>query len=648
VRTAEQRFKKRCHAEGGPWAHAGGVVRGTGALRPLRRGMLGAVCLLLLAAAGGQALAQEGLFPIDRYEYIYMEGQPTRPGLSIFRDIFRENTIVLTLMTVISITTLRINVRLQQSRKALQRANQLAEDAQAIARIGSWELDRATGAISCSREMMRLLGYELDEVRPELEFFQRHVHPDEVERVTAAIEEAGAESRTFDLQFRIIRRDGAVRFMQFQGKPVSRDTHHRPADYVGSCQDITETKRYENEIKETNQKLQAALEELQNKEAQIIRQERLRALGEMAGGVAHDFNNALQPILLAAGMLNRRRMEISDDPKVHEYLQIILMAAREASGTVKRLVRFFRPGRDHTKSLVDVAPLIKEVITVAQPKWREEAHSRGVEIVIQTDLQEPCLTRGYADELRELLVNLLFNAIDAIEQKGFIRFETRNEGNRIMLRVTDSGIGMSPETSARCLEPFFTTKAQRGTGLGLSVVYGVVQRHKGTIDLKTEEGEGTTFTIHLPRARRTAAERDDSAEAQDEDPARRRPLRLLVVEDDAKTRQLLEEELRAEGMEVRTAANGDAGWQAFQADAYDAVITGHAMPGLSGEQLVSRIKARRPETFVIMVTGFGKLLESDLPQKKMDVLLSKPAQVSDIVLALKRAGRGVRDHGEPA
>jgi signal transduction histidine kinase/CheY-like chemotaxis protein len=391
-------------------------------------------------------------------------------------------------------------------------------------------------------------------------------------------------------------------------------------------------KQSRRELEKSNTKLKKALQELENKEEQIIKQERLRALGEMAGGVAHDFNNALQPIVLAADVLNRRRHELSDDPKLQSYVQVIHMSAREAAGTVKRLVRFFRPGKGHDKKLFDPGPLIEEVVELTRPKWKEDAQLKGVTIDFKIEIEPGGRVYGYPDEFREMLVNLVFNAVDAIERDGRISITSRLEDESLLLRVADSGCGMPREVSSKCLEPFFTTKANRGTGLGLSIVYGVVRRMKGGIYIDSAPGQGTTFTIRLPLAREELlqAEQDSKGRVRRKTAAPRE-LRFLLAEDNAAVRSMLCEELQQLGHEVVLAVSGNQAWGLYQKGGFDIVLTDQAMPGMSGRQLARLIKDDNPKMPVLMLSGFGDMALSDKERAYVDALISKPVALADVM-----------------
>lgn len=394
-------------------------------------------------------------------------------------------------------------------------------------------------------------------------------------------------------------------------------------------------KQSRRDLEKSNKRLQRALDELENKEEQIVKQERLRALGEMAGGVAHDFNNALQPIILAADVLHRRKDELSGDPKLQSYVQVIHMSAREAAGTVKRLVRFFRPGKSHDKKLFDAARIIDEVVELTRPKWKEDAQLRGATIDLQARADPGGMVYGYPDEFREMLVNLIFNAADAIENAGEIRIEAELESKSVLLKISDTGSGMPHDVSSKCLEPFFTTKANRGTGLGLAVVYGVVRRMKGGIYIDSHPGQGTTFTIRIPRAHPENGPGGKGADEQSGNPDKpRRDLRFLLAEDNSAVRSLLHDELEQQGFEVSQAVSGNQAWGLYQKENFDVVITDQAMPGMSGKQLARLIKELKPGQPVLMLTGFGDMVSENPAEDHIDAIISKPVSLEDVIRAI--------------
>ena len=294
-----------------------------------------------------------------------------------------------------------------------------------------------------------------------------------------------------------------------------------------------------------------------------MQQERLRALGEMSSGIAHDFNNQLTVLVGYTELLLLNDAQIlSNKLMAVRYLQTVRTAAHDSAGIVGRLREFYRQ-RDAQEIFLplDLSRLVHETATLTQPKWRNQARAAGCKVSVRLDLGTLPDVAGNAAELREVVTNLIFNAVDAMPEGGEITLRTRRAGEAaVVFEVVDSGIGMTEEVRRRCLEPFFTTKSDRGGGLGLSVVYGVVKRHEGALDILTEPGGGTTIVIRLPVSQGRVPLSKSSVE-----PGSRlgRSLKVLVVEDDPLVREVVSEYLRRDEHEVSTAVSGREGLEKF-------------------------------------------------------------------------------------
>jgi PAS domain S-box-containing protein len=402
---------------------------------------------------------------------------------------------------------------------------------------------------------------------------------------------------------------------------------------IESFIDITNRKQVEEELRESNRRLRETLDELAATQKQIVQQERLRALGEMASGIAHDFNNALMPVVGYTDMLLASPEVLNDTEKVQRYLQNVRTAAEDAQGVVKRLREFYRRREeDETLLPIDLNQVIRVVLTLTQPRWKEQPQARGATIAVETDLQPLPATLGNETELREMLTNLVFNAVDALPNGGTIVVRTRTDGSEIVLQVADDGLGMTEEVRRRCLEPFFTTKGERGTGLGLAVAYGIIHRHQGTIEIESEIGKGSTFSIRLPvRTQR------EEAVAEPVRSAPVRPLRVLVVDDDPEALRVMTAYLEADGHAAATATNGAEALEKFRGGRFDLVVTDMAMPGMSGEQLAAKVREMAPDTRVIMLSGFAPTLQ-DRPEGApgVDLVLGKPVTLNTFRQALER------------
>jgi signal transduction histidine kinase/ActR/RegA family two-component response regulator len=392
--------------------------------------------------------------------------------------------------------------------------------------------------------------------------------------------------------------------------------------------------------------LEKAYNELQKTQQNVMQQERLRALGQMASGIAHDINNALSPIVGFADLLVRGETKLSATGK--KYLQYIKTAGDDITHIVARLREFYRQ-RDSKEALqsLNLNDLARQVIDMTRPRWRDIPQSRGLMVEMRTDFDANLASLvGIESELREALTNLILNAVDAIPTGGTITVRTR-VGSRtpseapthVLLEVGDTGIGMTEETRKRCLEPFYSTKGKRGTGLGLAMVYGVLERHGGQIEIHSELGQGTVIKLILPIRRLPGA---DPVASGHEGPAS--PLNILCIDDEPLLRELLKEILEREGHSVSLADGGQSGVDEFRAAAnghrpFDVVLTDLGMPYFDGRQVVKTIKEESPATPIIMLTGWGTYMkeDGDMPDQ-VSGILTKPPRSNELREMLRRVG----------
>jgi CheY-like chemotaxis protein len=298
---------------------------------------------------------------------------------------------------------------------------------------------------------------------------------------------------------------------------------------------------------------------------------------------------------------------------------------------VNRLREFYRRREDdEVFTPVDLNNLVEQAISLTQPKWKNQAEAKGIAFHTVTELGKIPVIIGNAADLREALTNLIFNAVDAMPQGGTITLRTRADNSRVILEVADTGVGMTEEVRRRCLEPFFTTKGDHGTGLGLSMVYGILQRHGGTIDIQTTLGRGTTFVLSLPvKVESPVVTEVDSV------PTAIRPLRVLLVDDQETVRQILREYLDGDGHTVTTATNGSEGFEKFQSAEFDVVLLDRAMPGMSGDQVAAAIKQVNPQMPIILLTGFGNMMQAAGEKPPgVDLVLAKPVTIAGLQSAL--------------
>jgi nitrogen-specific signal transduction histidine kinase/ActR/RegA family two-component response regulator len=393
--------------------------------------------------------------------------------------------------------------------------------------------------------------------------------------------------------------------------------------------------------------------ELHRTQRHIIEQERLNAVGKMASGLAHDFNNALVPISGYAEMLLEHQDILQNQAKATKYLKLIMTGVEDAASVVSRLREFYRKREEgETYRPLSLNQMVEQAVALTRPRWRDEALGSGRTILVEADMRPVPRILGSESELRELLTNLIFNAVDAMPEGGTIRIRTGlreapsgDAAPQVFLEVGDTGTGMTDEVRRRCLEPFFSTKGERGTGLGLPMVFGIVKRHRGTMDIESTVGKGTTFIVLLP------ADASQTRDVQTRTAAPVGPLRVLVVDDEPIARDVLTEYLTGDGHHVETAVNGREGFDRFKAGDFSVVITDRAMPEMGGDQLAAMVKEHAPSTPVVLLTGFGDLMNAagEKPDG-VDLVVKKPIRLSTLreVLAKMTGGPSAADAPAPA
>jgi signal transduction histidine kinase/ActR/RegA family two-component response regulator len=397
--------------------------------------------------------------------------------------------------------------------------------------------------------------------------------------------------------------------------------------------------------------LERAYNELRQSQQTVMQQERLKALGQMASGIAHDVNNALSPVVGFADLLIRNEQGLSATGKRH--LQHIRTAGEDIAHIVARLREFYRR-RDDRESMLElnINHLAEQVVEMTRPRWRDIPQSNGITVEMQTEFAPhvPELI-GIESEVREAMTNLVLNAVDALPRGGKITLRTRVTRGEVQLHspeylthvvveVSDTGTGMNEETRRRCLEPFFSTKGKRGTGLGLAMVYGVMQRHEGDIEIDSELGKGTTFRLVFPVRKAALA----ITGIQENGPAIE-PLQILCIDDEPLLRDLLKEMLERDGHSVEVSDSGQTGLDAFRVARdsgrpFDVIITDLGMPYVDGRQVTKVVKHESPNTPVVMLTGWGAFMkEDDSAPADLDALLSKPPRSKELRETLSRFRR---------
>lgn len=358
-------------------------------------------------------------------------------------------------------------------------------------------------------------------------------------------------------------------------------------------------------------------------EAQLFQSEKLAAIGTLASGIAHDFNNLLATISLRTQLLQQR----VKDEELKGWLKIIERTAWDGVDTVRRLREFTKSTPHEIFTEVDLNQIAREVVQITQPRWKDEAESHGIRIDVKLDLNLTNPIRGRASELRDVLANMIFNAIDAMPIGGTITIRTWGINEEAFISVSDTGIGMSEEVKRRVFDPFFTTKGVKGTGLGLSVAYGIISRHRGEVHVESQEGKGSTFTIKLPADRKVRRE----SREEEEEVLVPKKAKVLVIEDEHTLREALQDIFATLGVKATLVASGREGIALFEREAFDIVITDLGMPEISGYEVARRIRSMRPEVPLVLITGWGDQIDLEKARDNgIDCVLTKPFRIEQV------------------
>jgi PAS domain S-box-containing protein len=366
-------------------------------------------------------------------------------------------------------------------------------------------------------------------------------------------------------------------------------------------------------------------------EAQMLQSEKLAALGQLAGGIAHNFNNQLQAILGYTQLMMRAPGNVE---MVKKGLTVVESAAIGGTETVRRIQEFARLRPGEALVPVDLNQVIRDAITITRPRWEEEIARIGVRLDLDLSLRPVPRINGRPAALAEVFTNLILNAIDAMPQGGRLTIDSRHEASQVIVTVNDTGHGMPESVRRRAFEPFFSTKGERGSGLGLSVSYSIVKRQEGDIRVDSQEGAGTTFTLTFPAG--TIAARSDATAGKDRP---RRQGRVLLVDDEPRVLHALREMLVAAGHTVTVADSGATALQLFTSRRFDLLLTNLGMADMNGWELTERVRRQDAGLAVVFITGWG-LQEADharLRALNVRQCLFKPVDPADLDAAVQAA-----------
>jgi PAS domain S-box-containing protein len=361
-------------------------------------------------------------------------------------------------------------------------------------------------------------------------------------------------------------------------------------------------------------------------EAQMHQSERLTSLGQMAGGIAHDFNNLLQAILGYAQLMARSP---GNADVVRRGIDVIEKAATSGAETVRRMQKFARiRQQDEPFVPMDVNQVVRDSLAITRPRWEEKKVKGGVPLQLELELGPVPVVMGRPAELNEVITNLVLNAIDAMPRGGTLRIRTRLADYRhAAITVADTGMGMTDEVRKRVFDPYFTTKGEEGTGLGLSVSHSIVERHGGDLRVDSRPGEGTTFTITLPIGMKPTSESTTGSH-----PGGERTGRILLVDNDPQVLSILGEMLKDAGHHVLPVPSGPEALRVFIPSGFDLIITNVGMPDMSGWDVAERLRASDPQVPVIFITGWGLQEEDQARSRRLGIsaLLFKPVSPQDL------------------
>ncbi len=512
--------------------------------------------------------------------------------------------------------------QVRAERELVKRTERFSQALRA-ARAGAWEWDIRTNLTFWSEENCELMGLPPGDGTGSYSTWIERVHPDDRGRVESAIGRVVEQGEDLDLELRLVRPDGEVRWIRDVGKIVT-DAAGAPVAMYGIQLDIDAQKQAELARSKAEQRLQQA--------------QRMEALGRLAGGIAHDFNNLLTVILTGADMLVATG---ADEGAAGEHLDAIREAARRGAAVTRQLLALSRHAPAAPAAL-DVSARIRRMVPMLRRLLGETV---AIEVSLATDLP---IVHMDAGQLDQIVLNLACNGRDAMPQGGTLRLATRAEdldgAAHVLIAVTDTGLGMDEETRARIFEPFFTTKPpERGTGLGLATVYGIVAQNGGRIEIESEPGRGTSFRAWLPAIRGAEA-----AEAAPRRASAREPLGafILLVEDERQVRRLLRRALEAEGHVVLEAASGEEALELARTsgETFDLLVTDVVLPAMSGPELAARLCDELPELRIVLMSGYGQ----DAAGRRVGAniaLIAKPftpAELVETIDALLRAGHSRR------
>jgi PAS domain S-box-containing protein len=564
------------------------------------RALLGQKCcdILRSSAADGGCVVEKA---VAEARSVTIEITPERLNRPLLVSV--EPVLDKTSNTVAVVCTARDLSELREVQAVAREHQSLLNNILESARESIYAVDTDGRFKWCNSATLAGFGYKRED------FIGQHlldmVHKGDHELVNEKFRTAlSGQAQTYEMRYHAP--DGRLRYARVDNSPLV--VEGRTTGVLGIARDVTEQKE---------------------ERERAARADKLRALGQLASGVAHDFNNSLAAILGRTQLLRRQ----TEDDALVRNLEIIQTAAEDAAATVRRIQTFARKSPAREFERLDVRDLLHDAVEITRTRWENEARLQGLVYQVELESEGGQHTHGSASELREVFVNLIVNAVDAMPRGGRLSITCAREDARLRLRFADSGTGMAEEVKQKIFEPFFTTKGAQGTGLGLSVSYSIIERHEGSISIASEPGCGAVFTIELP-----LAELESSLPGAPAGVGEMPALSILVVDDEPAVRETLGDMLEAMNHTVVLAAGGPQALQKLVSGEFDLVFTDLAMPEMDGWETARLIRKSWPEIKIVLVTGYGVGTapppgEGDL----VDGLIGKPfdfAQVTETITAV--------------
>lgn len=504
----------------------------------------------------------------------------------------------------------------------LQLSERRLADAQRIAKMGNWDWDITKDTIRWSDQIYRIFGITRDEFVATQESFFEFVHPDDREVVAAAANASLESDVAFSIDHRIVLADGSIRYVH-EAAEVTRNDRGEPIRMLGTVQDRTERAEAQRLLAESEEELRQA--------------HKMEAVGQLTGGIAHDFNNILAIVL---GNLELLAEDVRDDETMARRVDTALSASARGSALTHRLLDFSRK-QGAELIVVDVSEAIDSAIELMDVTLGEEIEA---EVRCSDDVWDVLVDPS---QFENALLNIAVNARDAMPSGGTLRIEATNtridgesagdlkdaaSGEYVMISISDTGSGMAPETVAKVFEPFFTTKeVGKGSGLGLSTVYGFAQQSEGTISIESMPGFGTTITLYLPKVSSSLVRLRDDGTKEYTVPTGSET--ILVVEDDPDLREVVATGLSALGYLVLEAGHGPEAFEVYEAcPEIDFLLTDLTLPkGMNGLEIAERLIERLPELKVLFMSGNPKaVLGEDSAAYEKFELMVKPIRRADL------------------